>query len=91
MGPLGKILLGFFVGILCGIIPMAYCLIKKQKIAAIIGLLVVIFSGILFSALDKSPFIAFVVSALFILIIIANNKRNKNEEEEDNTDNDDFL
>ena len=90
MGPLGKVLLGFFVGILCGIIPMAYCLIKKQKFAAVIGLIVVIISGILFSALDKSPFTAFVVSALFILIIIANNKRNNNNEE-DNSDNDDFL
>lgn len=81
-----KIVIGFFVGLLCGIVPLFFGLLKKSKILGISGTVASAGAGVLFSALDKSPFSALVVAILFIVIIIASNKRRSNEEEYDDDD-----
>ena len=78
-----KIVVGFFVGLLCGIVPLFFGLLKKSKLLGILGTIASAGAGILFSALDKSPFSALVVAILFIFIIIASNKRRANEEADD--------
>ena len=84
MGVWERILLGLFVGILYGIIPLVYCIIKHMKIMSAVGMSVTVASGVLFSALEKSPFSAIVVAALFILVVIVKNKHDeKNDEEQD--------
>ncbi len=87
----GKIALGFFVGVLCGLVPLIYGLIKGSVKLSITGIILCALSGSLFSFLDKSPFSAFVVAILFVVIIIANKKHSShrdNEEEDDDFDND---
>ena len=86
-----KIVIGFFVGLLCGIVPLFFGLLKKSKLLGILGTVASTGAGILFSALDKSPFSALVVAILFIFIIIASNKRRANEENDDYDDNDDDI
>lgn len=86
-----KIVIGFFVGLLCGIIPLFFGILKKSKIIGIAGIFTSAGAGILFSVLDKSPFSALVVAILFIFIIIASNKRRKKNEEDDCDDNDDIY
>lgn len=89
MGLFGKIILGFFVGALCGLIPLIYGLLTKHLFSAIGGIFASAFTGALFSCLDKSPFTAMVTAALFILINIASRKRNAKSAENDvNDDND---
>ena len=53
MGVWERILLGFFVGTLCGIIPLVYCIIKHMKIMSAVGMSVTVASGVLFSALSN--------------------------------------
>ena len=87
-----KIVVGFFVGLLCGIVPLIYGLLKKSRALAIWGIIASALTGILFNVLDKSPFSAIVVAILFILIIVASNKRReklRSDEDPDNTDEDD--
>ena len=87
----GKIALGFFVGVLCGLVPLIYGIIKKSHKLAVLGILLSALCGSLFSFLDKSPFSAFVVAILFVVIIIANQKHNahrNSEDEDDDFDND---
>ena len=84
-----KLILGFFVGILCGLIPFIYGFIKTNRKLAIIAIVSTALSGMLFSLLEKSPFSAFVVAILFVVIIIASNKhraRHNHDEEEDEND-----
>jgi uncharacterized membrane protein YfcA len=80
-----KIIIGFFVGVLCGIVPLIFGFLKEHKILGIVGIIASAAAGALFNALDKSPFSAFVVAVLFLFIIIASNKsRNKkNDDSED--------
>ena len=85
-----KIVIGFFVGLLCGIVPLFFGLLKKSRFLGILGTVASAGAGILFSALDKSPFSALVVAILFIFIIIASNKRRANDEDHDYDDNDDI-
>lgn len=82
---LGKVVLGFFVGLLCGLIPFFYGFLKKYRKIAIIGIVVTALAGILFSVLEKSPFSSVVVAVLFIFIIIINERKNshKNFDDED--------
>ena len=82
----GKIALGFFVGVLCGLIPMIYGTIKKSYKLAVLGTVLSALCGSLFSFLDKSPFSAFVVAILFVIIIIANQKHNAHRDSEENDD-----
>ncbi len=86
MGIFGKIMLGFFVGILCGLVPLIYGLLTNKRVSGIIGISATAVSGIIFSILDKSPFTAMVIAALFILFNIAESKRHSKHK--DDTDND---
>ncbi len=79
------ILLGFFIGILCGLAPLAFGLLTKHKLIGIIGAAVTSASGILFAVLDKSPFTAIGVAIVFIVFIFSKNK-NKNSHDEDDHD-----
>lgn len=81
-----KIALGFFVGLLCGLIPLIYGLLTNERIFAIIGIIATALTGILFSCLDKSPFTAMVVAALFILFNIAKRKRHSKNHDETEDD-----
>ena len=83
-----KIVIGFFVGLLCGIVPLFFGLLKKSKLLGILGTVASAGAGVLFNALDKSPFSALVVAVLFIFIIIASNKQRAKEEDEDYEDDD---
>ena len=87
MGVFGKILLGFFVGSLCGLVALIYGLVTHHRLSGIIGIIATATVGVIFSLLDKSPFSSLVVSFLVILFNIANNKR-KQHLNEDDTDND---
>ncbi len=86
-----KIIIGFFVGVLCGIVPLCFGFIKKSKVLGIIGIVASAGAGALFNSLDKSPFSALVVAILFIFIIIANNKRRSGHSSEDNYDGSDTF
>lgn len=86
MGVFGKILLGFFVGLLCGLVPLIYGFLTNKRIFGIVGIAVTAVSGIVFSILDKSPFTAMVIAALFLLFNFADNKRHSKHK--DDTDND---
>lgn len=80
---LGKVLLGFFVGFLCGLVPLVYGLITKDKIMSVVGLTATAVTGIFFSLIDKSPFTAMIMAVIFAIIIFAKNKHNSEESEED--------
>ena len=86
MGVFGKILLGFFVGLLCGLIPLIYGFLTNHRISGIVGIIATILAGVLFSLLDKSPFTALVVAILFILFNIANKKRSSHSNDEIDSD-----
>ena len=73
----GKLLLGFFIGFLCGLIPFIHGLLIKRTVPAIIGLGACSVTGLIFNLLDKSPFTAIVVALMFIVINIAIQKKNK--------------
>lgn len=79
----GKIILGFFVGMLCGLVPLIYGFIKANRKLAVLGIVSTALSGTLFSLLDKSPFTSFVVAVLFVLIIIASNKHTSRHNQDD--------
>ncbi len=86
-----KIVIGFFVGVLCGIVPLCFGFLKKSKLLGIIGIFASAGAGALFNALDKSPFSALVVAVLFILIIIASNKRRSKHTSDDSYDDPDSF
>ena len=92
--PFTKIIVGFFVGFLCGVIPLIYGLLSKNRALAIGGIAASAVAGLLFNLLDKSPFSAIVVAILFVIIIIANNKRRRklaqDEDDDGEGDNDDI-
>ena len=88
MGVFGKIVLGFFVGVLCGLVPLIYGFLTNHRTSGIIGLVAASLTGVLFSLLDKSPFTAMVVSVLFILFNVANKKKNSEPESDEESDND---
>ena len=85
---LEKIMVGFFVGLLCGVIPLVLGFLTKHKIIGLVGIAVTVGFGILFSTLEKSPFTAVGVAILFAIIIFLSN-RNKHRLHED--DEDEFL
>lgn len=78
-----KIIIGFFVGVLCGIVPLCFGFLKKNRIIGIIGAVASAAAGTLFNVLDKPPFTALFVAILFVVIIIANNKRKSNAENDE--------
>ena len=75
MGVAGKILLGFFVGFLCGLVPLIYGIISKHKIVSFIGLTISAATGALFSFINKSPFTAMIMSIIFVIFIFSMNKK----------------
>ncbi len=85
-----KMILGFFVGILCGLVPFIYGFIKANRKLAAVSIILTALSGLLFSVLDKSPFSAFVVAIMFVVINIASNKRKSLHNQDDNEDGDDI-
>lgn len=86
MGTLGKILLGFFVGVLCGLIPLIYGFLSSHKIIAVIGLASSIVTGSIFSLAGKSPFIAMIMSTIFVIFLYATNKRAEEHNLDDEED-----
>ena len=89
--PVTKIIVGFFVGLLCGVVPLIYGLLSKKRALAIAGIAAASVAGLVFNLLDKSPFSALVVAILFVIIILANNKRrSKLAQDEDSDDEDDI-
>lgn len=83
MGTIGKILLGFFVGFLCGLIPLVYGIISKYKLVSFIGLGAAAVTGALFSFIDKSPFTAMIMALIFVIFIYSMNKKNAEHNEDD--------
>lgn len=81
-----NILLAFFIGVLCGLVPFAYGLLTKHKILAIVSLTVCALSGIGFQILDKSPFTAIGFAVIFIVFLFAKNKNQHSEAEDDEED-----
>lgn len=78
-----KILVGFFVGALCGAVPLAFGLLTKHKILAIVSIAVTALAGAGFGIIEKSPFTAIGVAIIFIIVILAKNKNKNNHTEED--------
>ena len=85
MGVAGRILLGFFVGFLCGLVPLIYGIISKHKIVSFIGLVVSSATGALFSLANKSPFTSMIMALIFVIFIYSMNKKDfkHNDEEEE--------
>jgi len=77
------ILIGFFVGALCGIIPLAYGLLTQNKWLAIVSVIVTSVFGIVFGILEKSPFTSIGVAIVFIVILFAKNKNKNSHHDED--------
>ena len=89
-----KALIGLFVGLLCGLAPLIFGILKKTTIWAIIGIAATAVSGVVFSLFGKSPFNSIVIGVLFILFIVAEQKRRSkraesHEEHEEHGDLDD--
>lgn len=80
------ILIGFFIGAMCGVVPLAFGLLTKHKLLAFIGLAASAVSGIIFSLLEKSPFTAIGVALVFAIAIFAKNKHNNSDDEHDDHD-----
>ena len=80
-------LIGFLIAALCGVIPLFFGLITKQKVLGIVGISVTALSGLLFVLLEKSAFTAIGVAAVFAIFAFASYKKKSqpshNEEEED--------
>ena len=82
-----NILIGLLAGLLCGLIPLIYGILKKATLWAIIGMLITASGGVIFSLFGKSPFSAIVIGVLFILFIVAEQKRkSKRVQEHDEHD-----
>ncbi len=77
------ILIGFFIGALCGIIPLAYGLLTKNKWLGIVAIAVTSVFGILFGFLERSPFTSIGVAIVFVVILFAKNKNKNSHHEED--------
>lgn len=82
------ILIGFFVGLLCGILPLVFGVVLKNMLMGAIGIVSSALSGMVFAFLGKSPFTAIGIALVFIIAIFANHKR-KNMREND-SDNNEF-
>ncbi len=81
-----KIILGLFVGILCGMVPLLFGLLTKHRVLAVIGAAVSSLSGVLFSVLDKSPFTAIGIAVLFAVIIFGSIKKKNQDDKDDEHD-----
>ncbi len=80
------ILLGFFVGALCGIVPLLFGLLTKHRILGIVGIASSAISGIIFALFEKSPFTAIGVATVFAIAIFAKNKNKNTPHDHDDHD-----
>ena len=80
-----NILIGFLLGALCGIVPLAFGLLTKHKVLAIVSIVATAISGAAFELLDKSPFTAIGVAIIFVVFLFSKNK-NKHAHHEDDHD-----
>jgi uncharacterized membrane protein len=81
------ILIGFFVGLLCGILPLVFGVVLKNMLMGTIGIVSSALSGMVFALLGKSPFTAIGIALVFIIAIFANHKRkNMRENGSDNNE-----
>ncbi len=78
-----EILIGFFVGALCGLAPLAFGLLVKHKILGIIGIIASTISGVVFGLLDKSPFTSIGVAIVFVVFLFAKNKNSNSHHDDD--------
>lgn len=81
-----RFVLGFFIGVLCGIIPLCYGLLTKAKFWGILGVIVTSISGILFELIGKSPFTAVGVAIAFVVSIFAKLRHDNAHNELDDDD-----
>ncbi len=81
-----KVLVGFFVGALCGIVPLVFGLLSKMYLSSILGIVSTALSGIVFSVLDKSPFTSVGVAIVFLVIIFAQRKKKNADNDIDEHD-----
>lgn len=87
-----SLIVGIFVGLLCGLIPLGFGILKKDYLWAAIGMALTVTTGIVFSLLNKSPFTSAITAILFLLFIFATQKRKeKTSDEHDETDHLDDL
>lgn len=84
-----KVIIGFFVGLLCGAVPLGFGLLTKHFKHGFWGILSSAVFGIIFSLLDKSPFTAMGVAVVFVMFIFASNKRKNKSLDDDDNDTDD--
>ena len=80
-------LVGLLIGILCGAVPIIFGWFTKHKILGIVGCAVTIISGPLFVLLNKSPFTAIGIAAIFTIFNFATH-RNKTKEHHDSDEDD---
>ena len=83
MEVLKRILVGLFIGLLCGLVPLIYGLLMKHKLSSIIAFVLTALMGVVFAYIEKSPFSAMVVSMLFILISVAEKKKHSKSDHSD--------
>ncbi|MBQ7829465.1 MAG: hypothetical protein IJ345_04275 [Clostridia bacterium] len=87
-----SLLVGIFVGLLCGLIPLGFGILKKDYLWAAIGMVLTVITGVVFALLNKSPFTSAITAILFLLFIFATQKRKeKHSEDHDETDHLDDL
>ncbi len=80
------ILLAFFIGAICGILPLAFGLLTKNKLLGILGMVTSSGFGILFEIFDKEPFLSIFVAIIFVVFIFAKYKKNNTHHEDDDHD-----
>ena len=83
MEVLKRILVGLFIGLLCGLVPLIYGLLTKHKLSSIISFVLTALMGVVFAYIEESPFSAIVVSMLFILISVAEKKKHSKSNHSD--------
>lgn len=79
---MGDYLIGLLIGILCGAIPLLFGIFTSHKLLGIIGASVSVIAGPIFVLLEKSPFTAIGVAAIFTIFNFATH-RNKNKPHHD--------
>jgi len=85
------IFLGFFIGALCGVVPLLFGILTKHRFLGIIGIVSSAISGIIFELFQKSPFTAIGVAFVFAIAIFAKNKNKNRPSHDDHDDHDIYL
>ncbi len=77
---------GFLIGTLCGAVPLIFGLLTKHKAIGFVGIAVSALSGVIFVLLEKSPFTAIGIAAVFAIFIFASNKKKNQKHDTDDED-----